>query len=358
MNRVALIGLSSLAFSAFLLAQPPAPAGRGGAGAPPPQAPVEFKIVAVDPALNSLLDVNQTLHTMDTPAVNGEGPMWREGKLWFSDQQNGPIYSVTLDGKVAVVVENGAGGTINHEWTFNQGPNALVPYKNGTVLAIRQVSRDIAVLENGKFTPIVATFEGHQLNCPNDMVFSPKGVLWFTDPPFSVPGLRGGGPVADSQMPHQSVYRWKDGKLARMIDDLEYPNGIAMSPDGKTLYVDTGRPQSRIRAYNVSDSDELSNARDLLVFPQTDETGAPIRGGVDGMKVDSQGNIWIVSPGGVNVVSAQGKVLGRIQTPLGVTNVAFGGTDMKDVFFVSRSQGKVYHLKAKVAGETPLYQKP
>ena len=191
------------------------------------------------------------------------------------------------------------------------------------------------------------------------MVFSPKGTLWFTDPPFSVPGLRAGtGPVADSQMPHQSVYRYRNGKLARMIDNLDHPNGIAMSPDGKMLYVDTGQPQPRLCAYNVSKDDELSNARDLILFPQTDENGAPIRGAVDGMKVDSQGNIWVVSPGGVNIVSAQGKHLGRIEVPYGVTNVAFGGSEMKDVFFPARSHGMVYHLKAKVTGEKPLYQKP
>lgn len=352
MNRIALIGLSSLVLPSLLSAQPPA---RGGQE----QAPLPFKIVVVDPSLNSLLDVTQNLNSLETPALNGEGPMWREGKLWFSDQWAGPVYSVTLDGKTAVIAENGSGGTIHPEWGFNQGPNAEVPYKHGAVLIIRQVSRDIAIFKDGKFTPLISSFEGHRLNSPNDMVFSSKGTLWFTDPPFSVPGLRPGtGPTADSQMPHQSVYRYKNGKLARMIDDLDHPNGIGVAPDDKTLYVDTARPQPRLIAYDVTKDDELSNARDLFLFPMTDENGAPIRGAVDGMKVDSKGNIWVVSPGGVNIISAQGKHLGRIQLPLGVTNVAFGGTDMKDVFFTARSHGMVYHLKTKMAGQRPIYQKP
>jgi gluconolactonase len=352
MKRIALMGLSSLVLSSLLPAQGPA---RGGQE----QAPLPFKIVVTDPSLNSLLDAAQKLDSLQTPAVNGEGPMWREGKLWFSDQWAGPVYSVTLDGKTAVIVENGSGGTIRPEWGFNQGPNAMVPYRDGAVLIIRQVSRDIATFKDGKLTPLVSSFEGHQLNCPNDMVLSSRGSLWFTDPPFSVPGLRAGtGPLADSQMPHQSVYRFSNGKLARMIDDLEYPNGIGLSPDDKTLYVDTSRPRPRLRAYDISSDDELSGGRDLFLFPNTDEDGAPIRGAVDGMKVDSGGNIWVVSPGGVNIVSAQGKHLGRIQFPLGVTNVAFGGSEMKDVFFTARSHGVVYHLKTKVAGQRPPYQKP
>ncbi len=349
MNRIGLIALNSLISSAFLLAQPPAGGGGGGFGGR--GGPMPFKIVAIDPSLNSVLDPAQKLDSLVTPAQNGEGPMWREGKLCFSDQKAGPIYTVDLDGKTAVLVENGSGGTINTSWGANQGPNAQIPYKDGAVLICRQVSRDIAIFKDGQFTPFLTSYEGHQLNSPNDMVFSADGTLWITDPPYATPA------GADSQMPHQSVYRYKDGKLARVIDDLDHPNGIGLSPDGKTLYVDTGRPQPRLRAYDVSKDDELSNARDLLVFPSTDENGAPIRGNVDGLKVDTGGNIWVVSPGGINIVSAQGKLLGRIQFPLsGATNVAFGGPDMKDVFFTVRNT--VFHLKTKVAGERPLYQKP
>lgn len=376
-NRIALsIFLIPLAVSAQQVpGDVPAPggtaptAGRGSPGGPAggsfgggraPQPPLPFLIKRFDPALDSLIAADAKLDAIVTiPNLSAEGPMWRDGKLWFSDQRGGNIYAVAMDGKLTVIAEN-AGGPIDPAVRVNQGPNGEVTDKDGTVLVCRQGLRDIGRLgKDGTFSVVLAEFEGKRLNSPNDLVFAPNGTLWFTDPAFSVPGYRnlGGAPAsppADSQLPIQGVFRYKDGKLARVISDMTLPNGIGLSPDGKTLYVDTGSPTPNIRAYDIGPDDSLSNQRILSDYAEPGGGDTP-RGAVDGLKIDSKGNVWATGPGGISVISPAGKMLGRIQLPTGSSNIAFG-EDLHSIFFTSGST--IYRLHTVVAGEKPMYYRP
>lgn len=352
MKRVIQISVGALLLLPFAGAQvaPPAAGGRGGGP------PLPFKIDVLDPGLNDLIDPDTKLETVVTiPGLSSEGPMWREGKIWFSDQKGGNMYAVTLDGEVTTLAEN-VGGKVDLGAGYNQGPNAQVTDKDGSVLVCRQIIRDIGRYNpDGTFSEFLSRYEGKRFNCPNDMVFGPDGALWFTDPDFSLPGARSGGtPPADSQWPIQGVYRYKDGKLRRVISDITRPNGIGLSPDGKTLYVNSGSPAPHINAYDVAADGSLSNVRVLSDYGIT--PGSGLRGGVDGLKVDSKGNVWTTGPGGVTVVSPAGKVLGRIQLPQGPSNVAFGGSDYKSVFFMSGAT--VYRLQLRAAGLKPIYARP
>ena len=135
-----------------------------------------------------------------------------------------------------------------------------------------------------------------------------------------------------------------------MITDMPMPNGIGFSPDGKTLYVSNTGP-AFIRAYDVAKDDTLSNER---VFFQWDlHPSTPLAGAPDGLKIDVEGNLWATGPGGVNVITPQGKLLGRLQGPGHTSNLAFGGPDGRTVF-VTGGQF-VYRVKTLVRGETPLY---
>jgi gluconolactonase len=137
---------------------------------------------------------------------------------------------------------------------------------------------------------------------------------------------------------------------------MNLPNGIGLSPDGKTLYVNNSAPDPVVRAWDVGKDDSLSNERLLIDFAHLPEGIPASRGGVpDGLKVDSQGNVWTTGPGGINIVSPQGKLLGRIQLPVGASNLAFG-EDLHSVFFTSGST--IYRLHSIVAGEKPLYYRP
>jgi gluconolactonase len=327
--------------------------GRGPGGAPQP--PLPFMIHRFDPALDSVIAPDAKTDTIVTiPGLSSEGPMWREAKLWFSDQRGGNIYTVTLDGKTTVVAEM-AGGQINPQYTFNQGPNALAMDKDGSILVCRQAIRDIGRMKaDGTIVEAYARYNGKRFNAPNDMVFALNGTLWFTDPTFSLPGARGsGGEVAaDSQFPIEGVYSVRNGKVTQAITDLALPNGIGVSPDGKTLYVGTSS-KPRIRAYDIAADDSLSNGRDFTDFGIKPEDN--VRGYVDGLKVDSAGNVWSTGPGGVTIVSPAGKVLGRIQLPQS-SNVAFGGDDYKSVFFTSGNN--ILRMHILVPGLKPMYAKP
>lgn len=319
-----------------------------------PQTPLPFQIVKADPALDAVIAPDTKLETVVTiPGLNGEGPMWKDGKLWFSDQRGGNLYTVTMDGKTTVIAEK-AGGPINPAMQENQGPNGLITDKDGTVLVCRQSIRDIARLNaDGTFTPFLTGFEGKQFNSPNDMVFGNDGALWFTDPPFSVPGFRSlNGAAPDPKVKPLSfsgAYRYKDGKLTAMVTDLALPNGIGISPDGKTLYLNNTRP-AIMRAYDIGPDGSLSNMRVVYDFAQP--AGSELRGAADGMKVDSAGNVWTTGPGGILIISPKGVLLGRIQLPSGSTNLAFGD-DLHSVFFTSGQT--IYRLHSLVAGLKPLY---
>jgi gluconolactonase len=320
-----------------------------GAQGPPP-----FRILRFDPLLDAVIAPDAKLETVVTvPGLSGEGPMWREGRLWFSDQRGGNIYAVTPEGKITVIAEM-AGGQINPQYTFNQGPNALAMDKDGTTLVCRQAIRDIGRMKaDGVIVEAYARYNGKRFNAPNDMVFAPNGTLWFTDPSFSLPGARSGGEVpADSQFPVDGVYSIKNGKVTQAIADLRLPNGVGVSPDGKTLYIGTSS-KPLIRAYDIAADDTLSNGRDFTDFGVKPED--KIRGYVDGLKVDSKGNVWSSGPGGVTIISPLGKVLGRLQMPQ-ASNIAFGGADYKTVFFTAGST--VYRIDSLLAGEKPMYAKP
>ena len=343
MKRIAWLLPATLLFLTQAGAQQPPAGGRGGGGRGP-QAPRTFEITRLDPALDDLLAPDVKLETIVTiPGFSGEGPMWREGKLWFADQKGGNLYTVTVDGKLTVIQEL-AGGPIHPDWGFNQGPNASVTDKDGTILFCRQSFRDIArISADGSIKPVIERFEGKKFNAPNDLVLGPDGALWFTDPSYSLPGLRDGKPDPDSQYPVDGVYRYKDGKLTRVISDLTNPNGIGFSPDWKTLYVDSGRPKPGLHAYDVAADGTLSNARDFN------------ENGIDGLKIDSKGNVWVTGGGAINVVAPSGKLLGRIQFPTGASNMAWG-EDLHSLFVTSN--GAIHRLRTRVEGEKPMYYRP
>jgi gluconolactonase len=332
------------------LAQTPAAAPAMPPAGPPRPAPLPVEIVRIDPALDKLIAPDAQFTVLADGFGANEGPMWKGGKLWVSEQRNNQISTVDLHGTKTIIVP-GAGGPLDPALRINQGPNGLVPYRNGAVLVCRQGLRDIGLLNKyGTFSPFVSEYQGKHLNSPNDLVIGPDGALWFSDPPFSVPGGRGVD-NPDRQLPFAAVFRFKDGVLTPVATDNDLPNGLGFSPDGKTLYVSSDGPGMYVRAYDVGANGTLSNSR---IFYQwdADPTGQ-LRGLPDGLKIDMDGNLWVSSVGGVNIITPQGKSLGRLQVASRASNVAFGGPEYKDVFITGGDV--VYHVRSLVRGEIPAY---
>jgi gluconolactonase len=194
--------------------------------------------------------------------------------------------------------------------------------------------------------PYIEKFEGKRLNSPNDLVFKSDGSLYFTDPPY---GLLKQDDDPAKQLKFNGVFRYAGGKLRVVVKDLTRPNGIAFSPDEKTLYVANSDEKRKVwMRYDVAANGTVSNGRVFADVTAEKEDGLP-----DGMKVDSLGNVYASGPGGVWVFSPDGKHIGTIKPGETPANCAWGD-DGKTLYITA--QTFVYRIKLVVAGEKPLYQ--
>ena len=297
----------------------------------------------LDAGLDAVIAPGTRVEKIATGFVFTEGPMWKDGKLWFSDVRDNKVRVLTPDGKVTVVLEN-SGGLKNQPKTANKGSNGMVTDRDGSILLTRMGIATIDRMDDkGGIKPFLSKYEGKRLNSPNDLVFTKDGALWFTDPPF---GLDKMDADPAKELKFNAVFRYAGGKLVPVITDLKAPNGIGFSPDEKTLYVSNSLPDMTVWAYDVGAGGKLSGKRKLISYPGS-APDVP-----DGLKVDSAGNIWTTGPGGVRIITPAGKVLGQIVVPEVVANIAFAG-DGKTVYLTGSTS--IYRLTSKIAGEIPLY---
>ena len=188
-------------------------------------------------------------------------------------------------------------------------------------------------------------YQGKRLNSPNDVICTPAGDLIFTDPPY---GLRQpDGSIVGQELPYSGVFRVsaRDGSLSLLIDDMERPNGLVMSADGRRLLVcDTQR--SHVRAWDVGSDGKLSGGSVFVEVSYGGTTGRP-----DGMKLDEQGNLYVAAntAEGVWVYSPDGSLLGLIGLAESPANIAWGGDDWMTLY--ATAQTSVYRLRMKVAGQ-------
>lgn len=277
----------------------------------PPGPPVRVEGVdppkAFDPRFAEVLGDGAALLSLYDQALFSEGPAWwaARGMLVWSDIEGRRVLGWRPDGAVDVVLD---------ATPFNNG-NAVDA--QGRLLHCEHGRRCISRTDaDGATVMLVGRFEGRRLNSPNDLVVGPDGAIWFTDPTYGIENPRQGCP-AEPELDHRSVYRFdpRTGALARMAD-LRQPNGIAFSPDGRTLYVsDTDLERPEILAFDVGADGSLSGRRVFRAI----EPGVP-----DGFCVDGRGWVWSSSGSGVQVFSAEGEPLGVIPTPHTCSNCAFG----------------------------------
>ena len=282
--------------------------------------------------LSAVLDTSEA-ERLATGFVFTEGPLWHpDGFYYFVDVRKSMFYRLTPGGKPEVLRENTGEG---NGTTFDlQG--RLIMCEGGN----RRITRTGA---DGKIEVLCDRFEGKRLNRPNDVVCRSDGSIYFTDP-----GLR--VPLAERELPYAAIYRIDPSGAVSMLADFEYPNGLAFSPDERTLYVANTRWAQYIHALEIG-ADGAMVRRRIFADMSSDETdGVP-----DGMKVDVQGRVYCTGPGGTWVFAPDGTRLGIIRTPEVPANLAFGGPDLRTLFFTARTS--VYSLRVKVPGQPhPWYR--
>jgi gluconolactonase len=281
-------------------------------------------------ALSSILETREA-ERLATGFVFTEGPLWHpDGFYYFVDVRSSVLYRLT-PGRPHEVVRDKTGG--GNGTTFDlQGRLVLCEGEN------RRVTRTSA---DGRIEVLMDRFEGKRLNRPNDVVCKSDGSIYFTDP-----GLR--VPLAERELTYAGVYRVAPDGTQSLVADFEYPNGLAFSPDERLLYVANTRWAQYIHVLELDASGKIIRRR-IFADMSSDETdGVP-----DGMKVDVEGRVYCTGPGGTWVFAPDGTRLGIIRTPEVPANLAFGGPDLKTLFFTARTS--VYTLRVKVPGQPQPY---
>lgn len=276
-----------------------------------------------DPRFAGIFPEGTRIETIATGRTWVEGPVWRarEGDLLFSDIPENRIWRWAPGEGTRIFLERsgyrGAAPFTGRE----PGSNGLAIDREGRLLLCRHGDRSIARLEaDGTLTTLADHFEGRRLNSPNDLLVLEDGSILFTDPPFGLPGAFHD---PEREIPWSGVYRLRpDGTLVLLTKDLSAPNGITLSPDGRTLYLSNADPADPYwAAYPVLPDGSLGEGRR---FGDARGWARRFPGAPDGMKADRDGTLFAAGPGGVHVFSAEGALLGSVVLGVATSNVALG----------------------------------
>ena len=306
------------------------------------------EIVKIDNALDKIIAPGTKLEKLATDFQFTEGPAWHpDGYLVYSDPNTNVIYSYKPEnGNVEIYRTKSGYAGINIGEYHQPGSNGLTFDKEGRLIVCQHGERRVVRIEKkGPVTILADNYQGKKLNSPNDLVLRSDGTLFFTDPPYGLPMAFND---ARKETPHSGVYAVVNGQVKLLTTDLKGPNGIAFSPDEKFLYVSNWditdiHNTKVIMRYEVAKNGTLSNGKIFFDMNKTDGEDA-----LDGLKVDTQGNVFCSGPDGIWIISAEGKYLGRIKTPEHAANMAWGedGHSM----FITASSG-LYKIRLLTEGK-------
>ena len=311
--------------------------------------PVETRITRRDHALDDLLAPGARVERLAGGFEFVEGPVWVAdgGYLLFSDPNTNTIYRWSADGQVSVFRTKSGYAGLDIGRYHQPGSNGLTLDREGRLVINQHGNRRVLRVERtGALTVLADRFEGRRLNSPNDLVYRSDGGLYFTDPPFGLPGVFA-DPAKETSW--SGVYRLKDGRLTLLARDLRGPNGLAFSPDERTLYVDNWDPARKvIMRYDVREDGTLAEGR--VFFDLT--RAAPGDDAWDGLKVDVRGNVYAAGPEGIYILAPDGRHLGTVTLPEHVANFAWGDADLRTLY-ITASTG-LYRLRVEVPGTVPF----
>ena len=306
---------------------------------------VNVEIVRNDPAIDKIVGANPKVFKLADGFKFTEGPIWTGDGLLFSDPNSNVIYKYSKDGKLSVFrTPSGYSGPDIAEYG-QPGSNGLTLDPQGSLVINQHGDRRVVRLEkDGTETVLADRFDGKRLNSPNDLVYRSDGTLFFTDPPFGLPKFFDD---KRKELPFSGVYSLYKGKLQLLTKEFAGPNGVAFSPDEKYLYVgDWDEKKKVVYRYEVQPDGTITPGKLLFYF-----TSCKGQDAIDGIKIDSEGNLYVSAPGGLQVLSPEGKHLGTIVTPQHVHNMAWGDDDGKTLYLCARTG--LYRIRLNIAGVRP-----
>jgi gluconolactonase len=307
-----------------------------------PSVAADVMVVRNDPALDSIVPGGLKAERLAEGFLFTEGPVWvPEGYLLFSDPNANTIYRWSdTDGLSVFRTKSGYTGSDIGEYG-QPGSNGLALDRDGRVTINEHGNHRVSRLEKtGALTVLADRFEGKRLNSPNDLVYKSDGSLYFTDPPFGLPKF---SDDARKELAFSGVFRLSGETFQLVGRDLKGPNGLAFSPDEKYLYVGNWDEKNKVvMRYAVKADGTLANGEVFF-----DMTSAPGEDAIDGVKVDQRGNVYVSGPGGLWILSPNGKHLGTIMTPEHPHNFAWGD-DGRSLYVTARST--LYRIRLNVAG--------
>jgi gluconolactonase len=292
------------------------------------------RIERLDPALDGLIDTSQPIQQLASGYGGDLGPA--EGPLWW--KEGGYLLFNDIHTSRRLKYTPGKGVTVDLEPTNRA--NGLTRDLSGRLISCEHDTRRVTRREpDGSLTVVANSFQGRRLNRPNDVVVKSDGSYYFTDPNASI--------VPEQwDLQFAGVYRVSAdlGTMTLLIDNFVNPNGLAFNPDESVLYVNDSRRRN-IRAFDVLPNGLIARHTDRVFA----DLGGSEPGNPDGMKVDVAGNVYCGGAGGLWILDAKGKKLGRIvHGQPATTNLAFGGDDWKTLYFTTRST--LFSVVLKTAG--------
>lgn len=337
MKKQSTLVLTLAALSVIRAQGPPAPGLTG------------HDVVRIDPAVNQVLAPDARLEKLAGGFGYAEPGVWvddgKAGYWLFTDMVANTFNRWAPDGTVSVVSTR-ADWTI---WPYRRpdeariGANGITLDSQGRVVFCAEGDRAIVRLEkDGRRTILADRYEGKHLNSPNDLVFRSDGALYFTDP---AGGDRFTNFKQELELGYLGVFLLRDGRLRPIIRDMTRPNGIAISPDEKYLYVNDAVKRLIMR-YELQPDGAVAGGH-VLVDMSADKTP----GNPDGMKVDRNGNIYTNGPGGIWIISPEGKHLGSLVPPEHSSGMTFGDPDGKTLYIAATTS--LYRIRLQVEGVRP-----
>ncbi|MBQ14188.1 MAG: gluconolactonase [Gammaproteobacteria bacterium] len=301
-------------------------------------------VVKMDAALDALVPTNYRIEKLAGGFAFTEGPVWHSGPghLMFSDLRSNAIHIWDPEDGLSTFIQPVFEGESE---TTSVGSNGLNIDPQGRLLLCEHGNRRISRRErDGSITVLADNYQGRRLNSPNDSAYKSDGWLYFTDPPYGLAGLED-DPARE--LDFNGIYRLSpDGELELLESNQTRPNGIAFSPDERTLYVANSDAENKVwMAYDVLDDGTMGEGRGFYDVNDQNETGA-----ADGMKVDVNGNVFATGPGGVWIFDPSGKHLGTIKPDEVPANVAWGD-DGSTLYMTARTG--LYKIELSTRGKIP-----